>query len=499
MKPSNFYSAILLAASTAVPASAQNNRQIAADVDAFVQRVVSLSGTAGLSIAVVKGDQPLLVKGYGFADIERKRPVTENTAFYIASTTKAFTALAMALMADKKVVDLDAPLTRYLADVKWGEGVNADNVTLRSLLTHTHGIGNNGPVVWRTAFTGEHDNALLKELLQHHTASNQGRNYSYTNLGYNVAGIIIDQVTRGKWQDALTTNVMKPLGMTSTTPYISQLDSSRLAMPYTMDPNGPRRVHYAKGDANMQAAGGLVSTASDLAKWLEVQINQGKLDGKQIFPQHVIAETQRLQVSASERRGEMQMIGYTLGWMVSLSGSDTVLHHGGGFSVFRTNIALIPKQKIGLAVMVNEGNLGMAAVELITQYVLDRAREVPGWREKYDQTLAQLPARLEKAREGITQDRQRRAARPQTLPYPLETYAGTYENPQGGTMRWTVRDGRLWVQMGLLKSVTEVFDAANNRMRAELEPGTGNVLSFKIENGRAVSVTYSNLEFKRVD
>jgi hypothetical protein len=69
----------------------------------------------------------------------------------------------------------------------------------------------------------------------------------------------------------------------------------------------------------------------------------------------------------------------------------------------------------------------------------------------------------------------------------------------GGTMRWTVRDGRLWAEIGLLKSVAEVFDADNNQLRAELEPGTGEVISFKIENGKAVSLTYSNQEYKRID
>src|SRR5688572_3622463 len=284
---------ILLLSLLAPPAYAQSDQQMASDIDAFVQRIMSVSGIPGLSVAVVKGDRAILTKGYGFADIERKVPVTENTDFYIASTTKAFTALTMTLMAEKKLVDLDAPVSRYLPDVKWGRGVNPDSITLRNLLSHSHGIANSGPVVWRTAFSGVHTNALLKELLQHHQASDAGKNYRYTNLGYNIAGIIIDQVTRGRWQDALASYVMRPLGMNNTTAYISRLDSARLAMPYSLESSGPMRQHYAKGDANMQAAGGLVSTAADLAKWLEVQINQGKLDGKQVFPQRVIAETQR--------------------------------------------------------------------------------------------------------------------------------------------------------------------------------------------------------------
>lgn len=485
---------------TASPAVAQStDQQIANDIDAVAQRLLALTGTPGFSVAVVKGDQPILVKGYGFADLERKRPVTENTAFYIASTTKAFTALTLALMADKKLVDLDAPISRYLRDAKWASGVNPHSITLRQLLSHTHGISGDGPVIWRTAFTGVHTNAQLKDLLQHHPATNS-RAYRYTNLGYNIAGIIIDEVTRGKWQDVLAVTVMNPLGMKHTTAYVSRFDSTQLAMPYAMDPTGPRRVYYSKTDANMQAAGGLVTTASDIAKWLEVQINQGKLDGKQVFPQRVVAETQRLQATTNEPRGEMRIIGYTLGWMVGEFHGDTVLTHGGGFATFRTNIAFSPAKKIGVAVMSAEGAIGSAVIELLTQYVHDRASEPAGWREKWDQLLAErLPQRLDQVRGSIAADRQRRAARPQTLPNPMDAYTGTFEDPLGGTMRWSVRDGRLWVEIGRLRSAAEVFESATNRLRAELEPSRGEVFTFHFQDGKAVIVTYSNREYKRVN
>jgi CubicO group peptidase (beta-lactamase class C family) len=100
------------------------DQKLGADVDAFVQRIMSISGTPGLGVAVVRGDKPVLVKGYGFADVERQIPVTPHTAFYIASTTKAFTALTLALLADRKTVDLDAPITRYLTDAEWAPDVN---------------------------------------------------------------------------------------------------------------------------------------------------------------------------------------------------------------------------------------------------------------------------------------------------------------------------------------------------------------------------------------
>jgi CubicO group peptidase (beta-lactamase class C family) len=480
-------------------AAAQSpDAQLAADVDAMVTRVMALDAVAGLSVAVVQGDRAVLTKGYGWADIERKRPVTENTVFYIASTTKAFTALNVLLLAERGTVSLDAPISRYLPGVQWGSGVNADSITVRQLLSHTHGIDNNGPVVFRTAFTGVHTNDLLKSLLRHHPASDAGHAYRYTNLGYNIAGIIIDDVTASRWQDGLEANVLKPLGMNSTTAIISRFDSAQLAMPYARDPAGSRRLHYAKGDGNMQAAGGLVSTAADLARWLEAQINLGLVDGRQVFPRAVMAETHRIQAPFPAQEGA-QNLGYALGWNVSLVNGDTVLHHGGGFSTFRTYIAFSPRSRIGVALMTSEGGLGAVVVDFLTDYVLDRGMQAEGWRAKWEGRLTELETRLAKGREAIAADRARRAARPQVLPHAIETYAGTYDNAEGGTLVWTVRDGRLWAQIGLLKSIAEVFDGTTNKLRVELEPGAGEVIQFNIDNGRAVSLNYSGRVYERRD
>ena len=481
----------------AAQAPATPDRALAADVDSFARTVMSASGIPGMAIAVVRGDQAILVKGYGFSDVERGIAVTESTAFYIASTTKAFTALTLALMADRKTVDLDAPITRYLKGVHWASTVHPDSITLRRLLSHSHGIQGNGPVVWRTAFTGEHTNALLKDLLQYHGASGTGHTYRYTNLGYNIAGLVIDDVTRGKWQDAIATTVLTPLGMTHTTAYLSRVDSARRAMPYLWDSAGPRRLHYSKADGNMQAAGGLVSTAGDLAIWLEMQINQGRVRGRQVFPQRVVAETQRLQVAMAGARGDQREVGYALGWTIGVQGSDTAYLHGGGFSAFRTIIAFDRRHRIGVAVLANEGTIGGGAIENIAQYVLDRGRDSANAARVYAPRLAELPAIVARIKSRILEGRAQRAARPQTLSKPLEAYAGTYESVQGGTMTWTVRDGRLWAEIGVLKSIADVFDAQADQLRVELEPGNGTVVAFRFTDGRATGLRHQGFEYRR--
>lgn len=478
--------------------STTQDPRLAADIDSFTAHLVSISSVPGMAITVVRGDAPILVKGYGFADVERRIPFTEQTSYYIASMTKAFTALTVALMADRGTVDLDAPLTRYLRGAQWAPGVNADSLTLRRLLSHTSGLSGSGAVVWRTAFTGEHDNALLKQLLRFHGPSGTGPYYRYTNLGYNIAGLVIDDLTKGHWQDAITSYVTRPLGMAHTTAYISRVDSAQRAMPYVWTPSGLQRAPYTKTDANMQAAGGLVTTAADMAIWLEAQMNEGRVDGRQVFPARVIAETQRQQTGMSGRQAEQQLIGYALGWQIGVQGSDTVLLHGGGFGTFRSLIAFDRKNRIGVAVATNEAKIGGGALEVVMQYVLDRARNADSARVRYATRVPELPAIVERIKQRIAADYARRATRPQTLNHPLEAYTGTFEHPEGGTMVWTLRDGKLWMRMGALVGVAEVFDNTKDQLRVELqEPGVGEVIEFQFEGDRVVTVQYNGWDFKR--
>jgi len=109
-----------------------------ARLDAFVERAMRLEVAPGLAVVVVKGKERSYARGFGYADREARRRVGPETLFYIASTTKSFTALAAALMQHRGAVDLDAPLSRSLKGARLHPSLSADSITLRDLLTHTH-------------------------------------------------------------------------------------------------------------------------------------------------------------------------------------------------------------------------------------------------------------------------------------------------------------------------------------------------------------------------
>ena len=463
-------------------------------LDSTLAEIFALDLAPGMSVAVVRDTQVIYAKGFGWADVEAKRPVTPETIFYIASTTKSFTGLAAVLLDEQGRLDLDAPLSRYLPTATLQGPLDPDSITLRSLLSHTHGIDNDGPIVFRTAYSGEHTNERLVELLAAHPPAKSGRDYEYGNIGYNIAALAMDAVTGESWREVLQRTIFQPLGMTSTSAYVSRMPRERLAQPYRREPTGFARAPYNKGDANMQPAGGLVSTASDMARWLEAHINDGVVDGRRIFPASAIAETHRRQATLSHSARGFAMNGYGFGWQIGTLGGDTLLTHGGGFLGFTTSMSFMPRRRIGVIVMTNENGTGFLLAELASRAVYSRLIQGEGISPD---SLARIRTEAEGFRERIAADRARRAARPQTLPLPLEAYAGTYENELYGRLVFSVVNGKLEARAGQAWSAVEVFDGTQNALRVELT-GSGQVARFTIEGGRAVAVEVSGLRFRRV-
>jgi len=111
----------------------------------FVEEIFEMELAPGMAVAVVQDDEIIYSRGFRYADVENKRPVSPETMFYIASTTKSFTAFAAAMLDYKEVLDLNVPVSRYMPELKFQKPLSADNISLFDLLTHTHGIKDGDP------------------------------------------------------------------------------------------------------------------------------------------------------------------------------------------------------------------------------------------------------------------------------------------------------------------------------------------------------------------
>lgn len=488
--------AVILASLIAQPdISAQaRSESLTAKLDSIMNALMALDLSPGAGIVVVRDTQIVYMKGFGYADVAAQRAFTPETEFYIASTTKSFTGLAAALLDRKGTFKLDAPLHRYVPSLRLKAPLNADSITIRSLLTHTHGIAG-GPMAIRLAYSGEYSgNADLQRFLEMHEAAKTGRAFAYGNIGYNVAALAMDAATKKSWKEVLQQELFGPLGMKHTSAYVSKFSPNDLATPYQLTLDGWRERPYGKTDANMQSAGGLITTLEDMGTWLEAHINNGRMNGKQVLPASAFVEAHSNLAPFTKKTQTGEQIGYGLGWNIHTMGSDTVLIHGGGFPGFVTHMSFVPSRKIGVAVFANNDYLGPPLVEIGAAMAYDA---VTGGAIKSPFPMEALPAMLSQVRENINADMKRRAARPQDLSFPLSAYAGVFENPAMGKLRIEAVNGKLEAHLGAAWSAIEVFDNTKNQLRIALF-GNGEVMNVEMKDGRAVAVSFAGSEFVRV-
>lgn len=451
------------------------------DADAFIRRAMDRIGVVpGLAIAVVDGDEAVLIAGYGVADLATGAPVDADTRFYIASSTKSFTALAIAAMSARGDVDLASPISRWSSAPGLPADI-ADRVSLADLLSHRSGL-DNAPMSYRAAFSGDHTPEVMQRLIAATVARDDTPygTFRYSNAGYNLATTLLEARDGRDWRRLVRDEVLTPLGMVHTTGWLSEAraDGAVIAAGHLGHPaDGPVRSPLQKGDATMQSAGGLVSTPGDMARWLEVQINDGVLDDRRIFPEGLVASTHQPLATNETTFGPYTRESYGLGWQIGRYGDDVLIHHFGNFSGSRAHVSFMPTRRIGVVVMVNEDVLAGGLADLVANYVYDWHAGRPDLEAFHDAAVAELVDRRDRGRVGIARQLAERAARPSMLTRPIAAYVGTYESPLLGTVRIAERDGAMVVSMGVMEAVAEPFTQTES-VRVELAPMQGQAIQF---------------------
>ena len=448
--------------------------------------------TPSLALAVVHDGKPIVARGLGKRDVEANAASDERTSYYIASSTKSYVGLLAALLAHRGLVDLDAPITRYIPELRLPSGVTPGRVTLKTLLTHSAGLESDA-LVGRTAFTGEHSTPLLLDLVSRSEVKEA--KFRYDNYGYVVAGLVLERVTGRKWQDLLHDEIFAPAGMRRTTAYISRAQGWPSAVPYWSGPDGLVRRPMLKTDATMHAAGGLVTTAEDLGRWLELNVNQGRMSGRQVLPREAFEIAHRQHVTVDGKFGPYRRTGYALGWYWSEFEGKTLLHHFGGFTGWRAHVSFMPATKTGVAAVTNSTGLAFDVPDLVANTIYDR---LVNDRDSYASRSQELRASIEKERIAIREELAKRAARTPTLLREPSAYLGAFANDDWGTLTIRQAGSELRASLGTLDGKLEPFTEPDTA-RVELVPGSGEVLRFSFGSGAtADSVKFKSVVFERV-
>ena len=431
------FSAVLLCFIIASGAFAQGRQFSEAGIDSLVERVLREFQVPGVSLAVVKDGRTLLAKGYGVKKLGDPAPVDNRTLFGIASNTKAFTATALGILIEEGKLAWDGRVIDYLPWFQLSDPYVTREMTIRDLLVHRSGLGlGAGDLLWWPPSTYERKEIARR--LRYIPLSTSFRSaYAYDNVLYVVAGEIIEAVSGKSWEDFVTERILVPVGMTTSNvrQTLAEQPGNVAATHALVD--GTLRVIKPMASDNTNPAGGINSNAGDMAKWMIVQLDSGRLDGgeKRLFSRATARELWKVvtpipfgDVPPELAPAQANFNGYALGFNARDYRGVKILTHTGGLPGYLSRVAMIPSLKAGVSILTNQES--GAAFNAIVNSVLDIFLDAPvwDWTGAYA-TLIHRQDSIMKAGEG-----ERAAARAKgTKPsLPVERYAGTYNDPWYG-------------------------------------------------------------------
>lgn len=333
-----------------LPAPAAANDPGLAAIDRVATESFTATGLPGMALAVTRGQNVVLVKGYGSAG--DGRPVTAQTQFRLASLSKSVTALAVMQLAAAATVDLDAPIRGYLPNFTVADASAADRITVRQLLTMTSGLSDAGFDADDARTT-----RLADRLAALHAASpvaEPGREFHYFEPNYQVLAALVTKVAGVPFEDYLDQQVFTPLGMDSTVSTVTAQEAAAVAPQLAQGHILVFGRPVARNELNgfMAGSAGVVSTAADMARWLIVHSSDGRLGDRRVL------SAQGIQTLHTPPAGIAT--DYAMGWTTAQpGGGPRRLVHTGVLSTFSAEQMLLPDSGYGIAVLF-DGNYALA-------------------------------------------------------------------------------------------------------------------------------------------
>jgi CubicO group peptidase (beta-lactamase class C family) len=343
--------ATLGSAAVARPAEAADGSPDVAAIDRYVRSEMDAQRIPGLALGIVRGDRVVHVQGFGQAG-GTGREVTPQTPFLIGSVTKSFTALAIMQLSEAGRVQLDAPVQRYLP---WWRVADADasaRVTVRHLLYQVSGLSKATGNAYATS-GDTHDSALedrVRALRDAELTQPVGTTWQYSNANYWTLGMIVQAVSGQSYETYIQQHIFDPLQMRNS--YTSRTEASGHGLPtghrYWYGYPVASELPFDRGGLG---AGGLSSSAEDMARYLSIYLNDGRHGATALVSPAGAAELQRAGVPTG-----LDGVSYAMGWDVSRAhGVPTVSHDGSGFDS-HANVIVVPDGEWGVVVMENGEN-----------------------------------------------------------------------------------------------------------------------------------------------
>ncbi len=313
-------------------------------IDRFITHQMTAQHLPGLALAITHDNQILHVKGYGKANTQQ--PITPQTQFPIASLSKSFTAVAVLQLVEAGEIDLGTPVRKYLPDFTLADTKTADQITIRHLLNHTSGLSDLG---FSESFLPQPTTNAerVKSLYKAHPVAAPGTQFHYFNPNYDVLARVVEVMSDQSFDEYLRSHLFIPLQMSqtfhATTMAEAQQQANHMATGHLMAFAIPFAAQELSGYLGGNA--GVISTAEDMAKYLILHSNGGQVEGTQLLTPGSIA---LMQTPPTQLKSP-----YAMGWFATTENGRQILQHNGILSTFYTDVAVLPHEKYGIALLYN--------------------------------------------------------------------------------------------------------------------------------------------------
>ena len=408
---------------------------------------------AGVSVAIVKDGKVIHKKGYGVKSITTNQPVDEWTNFQVASNSKAFTTAALSILIDEGKIQWTDKVKNYLPGFKMYNDYVTENFTIADLLCHRSGLGLGAGDL--TSFPDGTDFTIkdVLSMLQHFKPTSAFRTqFDYDNQLYFIAGELIARVSGMSWEKFIQTRIMEPLKMQHSYASLADIkDRSNIATPHSTEtPDGKMKTIALFREMINGAAGGILSNADDMSKWVLMQLNKGKY-----------GEGLKQQLFKEERQKEMWMIhtpmpttqtprynthfgGYGLGWFLRDSKGNLLVEHTGGLPGMLSKVTMIPDLGLGVVVLTNTEQGGGALFSAVSNTITDSYLGVEkiDWTDRY---LRRMNAGKSEA-DSVVKKVWATVDANKNTKISTADYVGIYEDKWFGKMEVFLRNGQLWIK-----------------------------------------------------
>ncbi len=415
--------------------------QLTTKLEETMQDFLGKWNVAGMSVALIKDGKVITSKGYGLRDVKENLPMTADTVLPIGSISKSFTAVALGMLADEGKLDFDKPVREYIPWLKLYDPITTQLVTTRDLLCHRVGV----PRYDLQVAVGALDDRKKQVETFQYLQPNKGfrTTLQYSNQMVTLAGYLVDVLSGQPCEEFVKTRIFDKLGMDHTDYEVDSLpkyEEYSKGYIYAGEYIEPAYLHLGA----LNPAGGIVSSASDMAKYALFQLGDGTWNGERLISKEMLDMMHSEQMIGSPyfwQFEEAPSTNYGLCWFTDIYRGKKMVSHGGNTNGYSAQLTLIPEDGFALVALSNATS--SFSVNALSNIMADEelgVEDMPDWNSRYQQIFDNMMA------EAIKGMQARAGGKIEgTKPsHPLEEYTGIFTHPGFGIFEISAKeDGSL--------------------------------------------------------